>query len=107
MPALLSAQDIEKGKAIYTANKCQTCHAIAGKGNKKFQPQFDVLSDGWRQPGSYIKPIVYLIGVDDKVLSAGSGTCLATGSRPYQPLGVPVEAPRQRSPERVGDRDER
>ena len=36
MPALLSAQDIEKGKAIYTANKCQTCHAIEGKGNKKF-----------------------------------------------------------------------
>jgi mono/diheme cytochrome c family protein len=36
LPALLSAQDIEKGKAIYTANKCQTCHAIAGKGNKKF-----------------------------------------------------------------------
>jgi mono/diheme cytochrome c family protein len=36
LPALLSAQDIEKGKAVYTANKCQTCHAIEGKGNKKF-----------------------------------------------------------------------
>jgi mono/diheme cytochrome c family protein len=36
LPALLSAQDVEKGQAIYTANKCQTCHAIAGKGNKKF-----------------------------------------------------------------------
>ena len=36
VPALLSAQDIEKGKAVYTANKCQTCHAIEGKGNKKF-----------------------------------------------------------------------
>ena len=29
-------------------------------GNKKFQPQFDVMSDGWRQPGSAIKPIDYV-----------------------------------------------
>lgn len=36
LPALLSAQDVEKGKAVYTANKCQSCHAIEGKGNKKF-----------------------------------------------------------------------
>ena len=30
------------------------------KGNKKFQPQFDVLEDGWRQPGSAFKPINYI-----------------------------------------------
>ncbi len=36
LPTLASAQDIEKGKAVYAANKCQTCHAIEGKGNKKF-----------------------------------------------------------------------
>ena len=35
LPVLASAQDIEKGKAVYAANKCQTCHSIAGKGNKK------------------------------------------------------------------------
>jgi mono/diheme cytochrome c family protein len=35
-PALLGAQDVEKGKTVYAANKCQTCHAIEGKGNKKF-----------------------------------------------------------------------
>jgi mono/diheme cytochrome c family protein len=35
LPALSSAQDVEKGKAVYTANKCQTCHSIAGQGNKK------------------------------------------------------------------------
>lgn len=35
-PALVSAQDAEKGKAVYATNKCQTCHAIEGKGNKKF-----------------------------------------------------------------------
>jgi mono/diheme cytochrome c family protein len=36
LPALASAQDIEKGKALYTANKCQQCHALEGKGNKKY-----------------------------------------------------------------------
>ena len=35
-PVFLSAQDVEKGKAVYAANKCQTCHAVAGKGNKKW-----------------------------------------------------------------------
>ena len=47
------------GSASYTA-----------KGNRKFQPQFDVLADGWRQPGSAIKPIDYLIGIDDGTLTA-------------------------------------
>jgi mono/diheme cytochrome c family protein len=36
LPALAIAQDIEKGKALYAANKCQSCHAIEGKGNKKY-----------------------------------------------------------------------
>lgn len=39
LPALSGAQDAaqaEKGKTVYTANKCQSCHAIEGKGNKKF-----------------------------------------------------------------------
>jgi membrane peptidoglycan carboxypeptidase len=49
------------GSASYTA-----------KGTKKFQPQFDVLADGWRQPGSSIKPIDYLIGVDDETLTAST-----------------------------------
>lgn len=36
--AMLTAQDdalVEKGRKLYTANKCQTCHSIEGKGNKK------------------------------------------------------------------------
>jgi len=44
----------------------------AAKGNKKFQPQFDVLGDGFRQPGSSIKPIDYLIGIDDKTMTAST-----------------------------------
>ena len=46
--------------------------SYTGKGNKKFQPQFDVLSDGWRQPGSSIKPIDYAIGIDDETLTAST-----------------------------------
>ena len=30
-----SAQDAAKGAKVYTAQKCATCHAIAGKGNAK------------------------------------------------------------------------
>ena len=40
--------------------------SYTSKGNEKFQPQFDVLADGWRQPGSAIKPIDYAIGIDDE-----------------------------------------
>ena len=29
-----AAQDVKKGQDVYTAQKCQTCHAIAGKGGK-------------------------------------------------------------------------
>ncbi len=46
--------------------------SYTSKGNEKFQPQFDVLSDGWRQPGSAIKPVDYLIGIDDKTLTAAT-----------------------------------
>jgi membrane peptidoglycan carboxypeptidase len=42
------------------------------KGNAKFQPQFDVLSQGWRQPGSSIKPLNYIVGIDDHTLTAST-----------------------------------
>ncbi len=46
--------------------------SYTSKGNKKFQPQFDVMADGWRQPGSAIKPVDYLIGIDDGILTAST-----------------------------------
>jgi membrane peptidoglycan carboxypeptidase len=49
------------GSASYTA-----------RGTKKFQPKFDVLSDGWRQPGSSIKPINYSIGIQDQTMTAAT-----------------------------------
>jgi membrane peptidoglycan carboxypeptidase len=46
--------------------------SYTSKGNRKFQPQFDVMADGWRQPGSSIKPVNYLVGIDDKTLTAAT-----------------------------------
>ena len=33
--AAQEAPQIEKGKQVYAAQKCQVCHSIAGVGNKK------------------------------------------------------------------------
>ena len=38
----------------------------------KFQPQFDVLNDGWRQPGSAFKPFNYVTGINNGTLTAAS-----------------------------------
>ena len=42
------------------------------KATKKFQPRFDVLADGWRQPGSAFKPVVYSTGIANKSITAAS-----------------------------------
>ena len=49
------------GSASYTARK-----------SRRLQPQFDVMADGWRQPGSSIKPLVYLVGIDDRTMTAAT-----------------------------------
>ncbi|MEK6720225.1 MAG: transglycosylase domain-containing protein [Chloroflexota bacterium] len=49
------------GSASYTSN-----------GSAKFDPQWDVLSDSWRQPGSAIKPVGYAIGIDDRTMTAAT-----------------------------------
>ncbi len=65
--------------------------SYTGTGNKKFQPQFDVLSDGWRQPGSSIKPLVYLTGLDDKTMTAATmfmdvvTNFAPAGAKPFTP----------------------
>ena len=54
--------DYRTGQVLAYAGSAATPPAAT----KKFQPQFDVLSDGWRQPGSSIKPINYAIGIEDQ-----------------------------------------
>jgi penicillin-binding protein 1A len=44
----------------------------AKPGNNLFDPQFDVLSNGYRQPGSSFKPINYIVGIQDQTMTAAS-----------------------------------
>jgi membrane peptidoglycan carboxypeptidase len=44
----------------------------ARKGSPQFQPKFDVVGDGYRQPGSAFKPFNYLTGIDDHTLTAST-----------------------------------
>ncbi len=58
-------------------------------GEVAFQPQYDVLSDGFRQPGSAIKPINYITGIDDRSMTAASMFMDVTtdfgGQKPFTP----------------------
>ncbi len=40
--------------------------------SKRFKPKFDVAGDGYRQPGSAFKPIVYGTGIEERILTPGS-----------------------------------
>ena len=46
--------------------------ATSNTATKKFQPRFDVVADGWRQPGSAFKPLLYGTGIDAKAITAAS-----------------------------------
>ena len=37
----------------------------------EFQPQYDVLGKGYRQPGSAFKPFNYAVGINDRTITAG------------------------------------
>jgi membrane peptidoglycan carboxypeptidase len=40
--------------------------------DKKFSAQYDVMFEGYRQPGSSIKPISYITGLDDHTMTAAT-----------------------------------
>ncbi|HEX9044565.1 MAG TPA: transglycosylase domain-containing protein [Candidatus Limnocylindrales bacterium] len=44
----------------------------AASDDPKFQPKFDVLADGWRQPGSAMKPINYITGIEARTMTAAT-----------------------------------
>ncbi|MEJ7697814.1 MAG: penicillin-binding transpeptidase domain-containing protein [Candidatus Limnocylindrales bacterium] len=74
--------------------------SYTSKGTKKFQPQFDVLSQGWRQPGSSIKPIDYLIGIEDETLTAS--TMFMDVSTNFGRNFIPIQADKlERGPVRL------
>ncbi|MEJ7749645.1 MAG: transglycosylase domain-containing protein, partial [Candidatus Limnocylindrales bacterium] len=44
----------------------------ATNSRPEFQPQFDVVGQGFRQPGSAFKPFNYAVGIDDRTFTAGT-----------------------------------
>ncbi len=65
----LVAMDYETGDIVAYVGSADP---NAQKATKKFQPRFDVLADGWRQPGSAFKPVVYSTGIANKSITAAS-----------------------------------
>ncbi len=66
----MSAIDYQTGEIIAyvgSANYYET-----RKINPRLQPQFDVLSTGWRQPGSAFKPINYVTGINQRSITAST-----------------------------------
>jgi len=72
-------------------------------GDVKFQPQFDVFDDGFRQPGSSIKPLNYITGIDRHQLTAATMfmhvvTNFGSKSAPFYPQ---EDDQLERGPERL------
>ncbi len=65
----LIAMDYQTGEIVAYVGSAD---ATAAKGTRKFQPRFDVLADGWRQPGSTFKPILYATGIAGRFITAGT-----------------------------------
>jgi membrane peptidoglycan carboxypeptidase len=65
----LVAMDYQTGELVAYVG---SANSAATKATKKFQPRFDVIADGWRQPGSAFKPIVYGSGIDNRTITAAS-----------------------------------
>ena len=56
----LVAMDYQTGDLVAYVGSAEPTRP---RDDTQFQPQFDVLADGWRQPGSAFKPVVYSIGI--------------------------------------------
>jgi membrane peptidoglycan carboxypeptidase len=67
--AALGAIDYRTGQVVAYVGSADYYGAPRGG---KFQPQFDVLANGWRQPGSSFKGIGYLAGIEDHVTTAAT-----------------------------------
>ena len=67
--AALGAIDYRTGQVVAYVGSADYYGAPRGA---KFQPQFDVLANGWRQPGSSFKGVGYLAGIEDHVTTAAT-----------------------------------
>ncbi|MBA2299986.1 MAG: transglycosylase domain-containing protein, partial [Chloroflexi bacterium] len=64
----LVAVDYQTGELIAYVGSADY---YAGSTRPAFQPQYDVVGQGFRQPGSAFKPFNYAVGIDDGALTAG------------------------------------
>ncbi len=75
----LRGKDVHNGALIAIDYRSGRVLAYVGSANyyaqskdPQFQPQYDVLADGWRQPGSAFKPINYVTGIEDRTMTAAT-----------------------------------
>jgi peptide/nickel transport system substrate-binding protein len=81
----LIALDYETGEIVaYVGSAGYYRNDLA---SPKFQPQFDVLGDGWRQPGSAYKPFNYVVGINDRRMTAATMFMDVTTRFPGGPNG--------------------
>jgi membrane peptidoglycan carboxypeptidase len=93
----LVALDYQTGELIAYVGSSEY---YATNSSPKFQPKYDVVGSGYRQPGSAFKPFNYLTGIDDKVLTAG--TMLMDSAVDFGGGYTPKDAdPLERGPVRV------
>jgi len=65
----LVALDYQTGELVaYVGSR----NYYASSNKPSFQPQYDVVGKGYRQPGSAFKPFNYAVGIDDKAITAGT-----------------------------------
>jgi penicillin-binding protein 1A len=99
-PWMRKLRDLEVNNGAMIALDYQTGEILAYVGSAgyyrddattpQFQPQFDVLGNGWRQPGSAFKPFNNVTGINDGTMTAASffmdvTTPFPDGSRTYIP----------------------
>ncbi len=64
----LVALDYETGELVAYVGSAEY---YATQSRPEFQPQYDVVGQGYRQPGSAFKPFNYVVGIDDGTMTAG------------------------------------
>ena len=93
--AKLRDRNIHNGAAAIIDYRTGEILAYAGSAgfhgteDELYKPQFDVLSQGYRQPGSAIKPLNYITGIDDRTMTAATMFMDVVtdfeGQKPYTP----------------------